>query len=478
MTLLIFLISIVLLVLRILAPDVAMANLPEAYGPLAVQTIGLLLAVALAFAVDRVIRKLYWRGYFRAKRGHEAPALMEDLVTALLLTVALSIWLYFELSIPLSGVLAASGVTALIVGFALQTMILDLFSGVSINLDGSYRIGDWLTLNAADFPEPIYGKVEGLTWRSTILRLENGNSLIVPNRFSTLNPVTNHSRPRSEKRLSVDIIIDLITPADRAMRLLLGEAYKAVQIDGLAKSPPPTVILNKLHESSAHFQIRFYAFPDKIGPNEARSAMLNALHNAIRQQEIQTPVHQLEMLQPPPPPVQARQTAVIDAISRVELFAETLNAQQMADLAGSCAPVDFDAGVEIIRQGDEGGGPMFIILEGAARISIIGQESRRQELGVLASGDIFGEMSVMTGSPRIATVTTLTALHALKIDKANIEDLLASSAELLQKFGRVLAERQAHVNALNNRAQPLATVERDLIQRMRSFFSRTFHATD
>jgi CRP-like cAMP-binding protein len=121
---------------------------------------------------------------------------------------------------------------------------------------------------------------------------------------------------------------------------------------------------------------------------------------------------------------------------------------------------------------------MFVILEGAARISIFGQESRRQELGVLAAGDIFGEMSVMTGSPRVATVTTLTEVRALEINKANIENLLANSAELLQKFGRVLAERQTHLNALNDRPQPLATVERDLIKRMRTFFSRTFQTTD
>lgn len=469
------LVALALFALRVFVADVARAGLPEPYGALAIETVGLLLALAIAFVVDRCIRKFYWRGYFQGRRGHDAPELMQDLVTVLLLAISVSVWLYFELDIPLSGVLAASGVTALIVGFALQTMILDLFSGLSINLDGAYGIGDWLTLNAADFPEPLYGRVEGLTWRSTIIRLENGNCLIVPNRFTTLNPVTNHSRPKGPKRNSVEVVLDLKTPAERAMRLLLGEAFKASQLNGMTANPAPSIILRKLDQSAAFFEVRFYSYPDKISPNEAKSIMLRALHDAIRLQGLPTPTHQVEISRtgPLPPPI-ARIT-VREAISRVALFAEVLDAAQLDDLAERCSSINFPSGAELVRQGDPGGS-MFIILEGAARVSLAGIHSSEEGLSVLAAGDIVGEMSLMTGAPRSASVVALTPVSALEITKSNIEDLLAKSAELLQKFGRVLAERQTQLEALNQRQQPLATVERDMVKRMRAFFSRSFHA--
>ncbi len=154
------------------------------------------LVVTLALLIDGLFRFFYWHRYWRRRRGRETPALIRDLVTIALVLFALSLALWWEEGVSFTGLITASGATAIILGIALQTVIQDLFSGLSINLEGSYALGDWLTIYSEHLPEPPYGRVTGITWRSTFLELEDGRGLMVPNHLVTSNAVLNHSRPR------------------------------------------------------------------------------------------------------------------------------------------------------------------------------------------------------------------------------------------------------------------------------------------
>jgi small-conductance mechanosensitive channel/CRP-like cAMP-binding protein len=467
-----------LLALRIWAAAGIEAGLPAPFGTIAVDTLGVLLSLAAALLVDGLVSTFYWKRYFRRKKGHKAPALVRDLVTFFLLAVGLSIGLYAEVGVAASGLAAASGAAAVVLGFALQTMILDLFSGLSINLDRSYVIGDWLTIHAQELGGSAYGRVEGISWRTTFLHLEDGRRLIVPNRLITANPVTNHSRPAGAKQLVVEVSIDIRTPSDRAMGMLIGEAFKAVRSPGLSQTPPPEVIISKLDQDAVYYQVRFYSHPDEIEPAVARSVMIKALQDAIRQTGLPTPVLQVELSKPLEAPVAGTPSAEAhDAIARVPLFAEALTAEQIGDLAGRCAPAAFAAGHTLIAQGDVGAS-MFVILEGAAAVVVVGAAGIEQEVNTLATGDIVGEMSLLTGAPRNATVRALTPLRVLEIRKEAIGGLLAASPELLGLFSRILAVRQSQLTEASNRPAKVKIAEVDLLARMKAFFSRAFGADD
>ena len=94
-------------------------------------------------------------------------------------------------------------------------------------------------------PEPVYGRVTHMTWRSTFLALDDGRRLMVPNHIVTANPVMNHSRPADAKRLYVVVAIDSRMPSDRVTDMLLGEAFKAARRPGLV--PPPPLGLSRRH---------------------------------------------------------------------------------------------------------------------------------------------------------------------------------------------------------------------------------------
>jgi len=112
---------------------------------------------------------------------------------------------------------------------------------------------------------------------------------------------------------------------------------------------------------------------------------------------------------------------------------------------------------------------MYVILEGAVSIAIAGSADRQQEVAVSATGDIVGEMSLLTGAPRTATATALTRVRVVEISKSDVEELLHQSPELFERISHLLALRQLENNALLSPSQE-PTIERDILAKMMDFF--------
>jgi small-conductance mechanosensitive channel/CRP-like cAMP-binding protein len=464
---------VVLLALRIWGLGEIAAQVPAPYVDTVIAGIGVVLAIATAILADRVLRRVYWNGYLRRKRKQDTPALIKDMMTVALVALGVSIGLFFEAGVSFAALLAASGATAIVLGIALQTVIQDLFSGLSINFDGSYAIGDWLTIYSDQFPQPVYGCVAGITWRTTFLRLDDGGSLMIPNRLVMSNPVLNHSRPRTPKRLSVKVVVDNRFPSERIVSILLGEAFRAARRKGLLAHPEPDVLIGQIGADEVGYEVRFFFDPDQILPDRARSLMGAALHDGMLRHRLPMPVSQVE-LTPAPGNFAFGDQEVRDALSCVAIFVGVLDPEQIAELAAASKTHVFPAEKVFIRQGEQAAS-MFVLLEGAARIWSAASDGESREVTVLASGDIVGEMSLMTGAARTATVTSITGLRALEVTKEAIEPLLRGSPELLERFSHILAERQLALNRLAEHALHKDSVQADLLARMKLFFSRVFH---
>ena len=471
--------SIVVLVLLAIARFWGVGALHGALSPDAADQAARSLSVAIVVTVtlltDGLIRHYYWIRYLQRRLNRETPALIQDMLTVALVLLGLSLGLWWEEGFSFAGFVTASGATAVVLGIALQTTIQDLFSGLAINLDGSYSLGDWLTIYSDQMPEPIYGRVTHMTWRSTFLALDDGRRVMVPNHIATNNAVMNHSRPADAKRLSVTIGIDPRMPSDRVVDMLLGEAFKAVRRPGLARTPEPTVIMTSLTGDALNYEVRFYFFPDQIEPAVAKSAVIAALQDVILQNKMPQPVTQVELVKEPVIDIILDESEMRAALEHASLFSRVLDEEQSNELARLCRHVEFARGANLMVQGDSASS-MFIILEGAARVSVLGQNNDPREVAVLATGDVVGEMSLMTGAARNATVTALTRMRALEITKEPIETLLKKSPNLLQRFSHVLAKREEERAAIAQKTIQIATVEKDLIARMRNFFSRVLGA--
>ncbi len=461
-----------LAIARFVEAGTVTALLHPPYGDRLLSAVGVLTAIAAAIVVDRLVRDLYWNGHLRRRRGRETPVVIEGLFTIALLLLGASIGLYFEAGVSFTGLVTASGATAVILGIALQAVISDVFSGVSVNIDGSFAIGDWLTIYSEQFPEPIYGRVQGISWRTTFLRLSDGCRLIIPNHVLTSNPVMNHSSPPGPKRLWVTVPVANRFSSERATAILLAEAYRVTSTKPMSNAHAPEVLIDHLDSDAVYYHVRFYSDMEAADPQKAKSIMTKALHRALQRHDVPNPANQVELVSPSAGP-RDTQEEERQALAHASIFENILDASQRASLASSCDARSIPAGATLIRQG-EGGTSMFILLEGAARVSIAMPDGEKREVAVLASGDVVGEMSLMTGAPRTASVTSLTAMRVLEVTKEAMEPLLAAEPGLMDRFSQVLAVRQSNLSQIASTAGQKQTLQRDILAQMRQFFSRAF----
>jgi CRP-like cAMP-binding protein len=152
-------------------------------------------------------------------------------------------------------------------------------------------------------------------------------------------------------------------------------------------------------------------------------------------------------------------------LAAIPLFADTLDARQLDRLAAQCEPAFFPAGAFIISEGDFGDS-MYAVVSGEVGVTL--HDARGGEHGVASvmPGEIVGEMSILTGMRRQATVVAKTDVAALEITKPALEEMFARAPDLIDRFGAVLAERQATLS----RVAAEAATPQDIASRIRRFF--------
>jgi CRP-like cAMP-binding protein len=199
--------------------------------------------------------------------------------------------------------------------------------------------------------------------------------------------------------------------------------------------------------------------------------MATALHLAAQRHKVPSPINQVQII-PLPDDHDSKKTEALDALGHVPIFKDVLDVRQLDALFSACIVRALPSDTVFIRQG-EVGTSMFVILEGATRVSVMAHGEARN-VAVLVAGDIVGELSLMTGEPRTATVRSLTSVRVLEVTKQSIETLLKATPGLLEKFGHVLVARQSALKVIADTRTEEPSAEWDIITRMRAFFASAF----
>ncbi len=158
-------------------------------------------------------------------------------------------------------------------------------------------------------------------------------------------------------------------------------------------------------------------------------------------------------------------------VSGIPLFAETLDDDQLRALAHKSAPVIFPAGSILMTEGDFATS-MFAIVEGRVAVTVADQAGGVRRVAELSAGDVVGEMSLMTGARRSATVTAESEVTALEVTKFSLEAIIARAPELVDRFGEILARRQAELDEIAAAAAP--PQKDDIVSQIRRFFPAVF----
>ena len=356
------------------------------------------------------------------------PAILQDAIVIALLIVVGTFVFREEL-------LTTSAVGAVVVGFALQDTLGNAFAGLAIQSERPFSVGHWIRVG--DFE----GRVAEVTWRATKIRTKSGNFIVVPNNVIAKEAITNYSEPAVPTRLDIDIGVSY-SASPEAVKSALMEAMSHVR--HVLAHPAPDVLLLDFADSAMKYRARFW-IADFEFDDEVRDAVRVAAHYALGRSGIEIPF---------PTSVQyAREWAAPDQtaarqarerlLSEVDLFS-SLTASQRGGIAAATRLRTYGAGEAIVRQG-EPGESMFIVSSGTVAVVL---EPDRRQVSTIGAGGFFGEMSLLTGEARSATVVARSETVVLEIDADVFRNLGDQSPEAVERIGVAALARRAELDSL------------------------------
>lgn len=149
-----------------------------------------------------------------------------------------------------------------------------------------------------------------------------------------------------------------------------------------------------------------------------------------------------------------------------------MNAEELDRLAAKLQMRTFPRGVTIVRQGDLGAS-MFVVVDGKVTVTVHAR-SGEERVATLGPGDVVGEMSLLTGARRNATVVASRQVTALEIAKPALETLLIGSARLIGRFAETVEQRQAeieHIHEADERSRSVGLSRAEIAARMTAFYT-------
>ena len=391
-----------------------------------------------------------WRG---DRPSDRFPGIVQDF-SVLAIFVAIATVLLRE------QLLTTSAVGAVVVGFALQDTLGNLFAGLAIQIEKPFRVGQWIQVSGRD------GQVQQITWRATKLRTKDNEFLIVPNSVVSKEPVLNFSEPTIATCISVEVGVSYLTPPNDAKTAMLDAIANAPLA---ARAPAPRVLVQGFADSAINYTAYFWV--DDYGmEREARDQVRTNLWYEFRRRNIEIPWPiQIQYERDEEPTWSDRHfTAAADRLASIDLFAP-LSEDARQSLARASRLHLFGSGETIVRQG-AGGDSMFVVLQGRARVLL---EPSGQEVAIIPAGGFFGEMSMLTGDPRTASVKALEDTTVLEIGAAAFRGLAVTHPSLLDHVSQVVGTRRVGLaEAKATAAAVLAPdVKHNFLARMRKFLN-------
>ncbi len=419
--------------------------------------IGLGVTASILIVLDNLLLK----GYLVQQRGLYLPGPLRLAIHAAVLAIVVLLLLRTVLHINIVALVAVPTVLTAVIGFALKDTLARLFEGIT--LGRLMHIGDWVSLVGKE------GRVANITLGYVTLQTRTGDYVMVPNNVVAQKEIVNYSKPTREHMCCVAIEASFADPPVRVIEVC---RRAAAAVSGVLSVPQAFAAAYR----DSGIEYRVCVMIDDYGERyRIESDVLSYLWYAFHREGIEIPYPVREMRSPPAgreTPAQ-RQADTRAGLARIDFLAG-LSPAELDRLAGSVERRVYMPGEQVVREG-ETGEEFFYMTHGAVAVTVAGGAGT---VATLAPGDYFGEMSLLTGAPRAATVTATAESHLLVLKPAPMRELLHANPGLAERIGETLAERQsrlARARAAVATPETAATTEKHksrLVESIRRFLGR------
>lgn len=395
--------------------------------------------LALAYLVDRGLRELA-RWLERPGLGPAVPKLAMQIASCVVYFSfgAAIVSLAFGKSI--SALLAASGIAGLVVGLALRGLVSDVFSGIALNLDRSFRAGDHVDFQYRG--QAVSGRLLEIQWRSTLVADRGENVLVIPNTELSTALIVNRSRPTTASEFGCAIAIGSEHTPTRIIQILASVLARVVDEGWALEAPGPYVRVAGVENGMVSYRLLFCVAIDRVAPGRVQSEIYRHAVEFLHCAGITLHPARHHLYVPPEDPLVGRHYAPdarVAILARVAVL-QPLVREELRLLAEGLRMLRPGAGQTVIAEGDHGDS-MMVVVEGVLEARVRGDDGVVVAVGRLWPGDCFGELSLLTGQARSATVVALEACRLFEITKDVLGGVLSSNPELAFRIGVLVAQR-------------------------------------
>jgi len=424
----------------------------------------------LGLMLGEALIALVFDYYFPVVRKSQVAHLYRDMMRAVLyLTMGLLVYSWSS-GRALGLILADSAYFSVGIGLALKPTLGNFVAGLALRLSEPYEVGDFIQAGE------VTGKVTHLSWRSTDVATLQGDIISLPNALLSRRMLVNHSRPARYHAVEHRFITDYIHPPNHVRRAAL-EAL--AQLDGVLSDPPPQVQLRQFGSDDIIWCLQFF-IPDYGQRIEYEDKATQALWYVLHRQRYDLAGDSLNAI---PRREKGRDLArELEELLKTVDFLAALEPAELQFLQRKARLQLFAAGENICEQGQPGNS-FFIIMSGRLRVTARNAEGETFLSTEMQAGKYFGEMALLTGEPRSASVDAITDAEVFRLHKEDLRKLIQQNPAIEELISKALARRQLRTEKAREEAELLkamspedaeqaeSSLAEQFLAKMRNFFS-------
>jgi len=398
------------------------------------------------------------------------PRILNEFVVALAL-IGYVIYRMNAVGVNLAGLITTSAVVSGALAFSAKETLGNLWGGIAIQLEKTCRIGDWVRIDT------VTGQVVSIRWRYMAIATINNETIVIPNGLVMQHRVTVIGRFGEERaawRRYINFEVEYQHPPARVIEQV-ERALAHAQIPHVSQSPRPRVACIGFQDSGIEYAVA-YNLIDAAHHWATDSQIRVHVYAALMRQGLGIPFPRrvVEVRRDERPEMAQREIDHrIAALGAMDLFSPLTDVERAA-LAQKLTTSAYVADEIVFRTG-EPADSLYLLAQGQA--DIIGEsDGVRHKLATLHAPAYFGEMGLLLGQPRAATVVASGDTLCYRLDKEGFDAIIHARPELARVLAQVLAERQAAndatLQALDAEVRARQKVGRttDLMRKIQQFF--------
>jgi len=403
--------------------------------------------------------------------GSRPPRIAEDL-TIVAVYVVYGFAQLRGAGLDLSSIVTTSAILTAVIAFAMQDTLGNVLAGVAVQLDNSVRIGDWIRVDT------VSGRVRDIRWRSTLIETRNWETVVIPNSMlmkARVEILGQRDGAPLQWRRVLDFMVDPGVPPARVIAIVEDD-MRELSIPNVARTPAPSCVLKGFEEGNLRYQLRYFLTEineDDLTDSMVRVHLFASLQRAgIRVAEPQRTVHAVQRDEAHAETVRRRElTRRLQALASVPPFAK-LPEETKAEIAERLQYAPFARGDVMTKQGNKAHW-LYILAYGEAEVLYEPPSGAPSVIGTVRAGEFFGEMALITGDARTATVVAKTDVECYRLDRASFQEFLLGRAEISEDITRVMGGRRGDLERVRQAfatTVPVAAAEVRLATKIRRFF--------